>query len=94
MPRIGEVEDVSSIDDLVTSASTTGRPIPDVKDLEFKIASGLRKILTGIFKKPCHQCKQKRSTRGEIYDFFKLSGDNDVLDFRDLSKVQLEYDHV
>ena len=94
MPRIGEVEDVSGIDDLVTSASTTGRPIPDFEDLEFKIASGLRKIFTGIFKKPCLQCRQKRSTRGEIYDFFKLGGDNDVLDFRDLSKVHLKNDHV
>ena len=48
---IGEVEDEKSIDELISSASITGRSIPDFENLDFKIASGLRKILTGNFKK-------------------------------------------
>ena len=48
---IGEVEDAKCIDDLITSASTTGDPIPDFEILDFKIASGLREILTRKFKK-------------------------------------------
>ena len=45
MQRIGEVEDVQSIDDLITSASVTSRPILDFENLHFKIACGLGKIL-------------------------------------------------
>ena len=41
----------NSIDDLMTSASKTGETIPDFENLHFKIASGLRKILTRNFKK-------------------------------------------
>ena len=44
---IGQVEDAKSIDDLITSASMTGGPTPDSEKLDFKIASGLTKILTG-----------------------------------------------
>ena len=40
---IGEVEGAKSIDDLITSASIPGEPIPDFEDLDFKIASGLKK---------------------------------------------------
>ena len=50
MRWIGEVEDAKSIDDLSVSASVTGDPIPDFENLNFKIASGLMKILTGSFK--------------------------------------------
>ena len=39
---IGEVEDAGSIDDLITSASEIGRPIPDFENLDFKSASALR----------------------------------------------------
>ena len=48
---IGEVEDEKSIDELISSASITGRSIPDFENLDFKIAGGLRKIQTGNFKK-------------------------------------------
>ena len=48
---IGEVEDAKSMDELITSATITGRPTPDFENLDFKIASGLRKILNGNFKK-------------------------------------------
>ena len=40
-----------SIDDLITSTSITGRSIPDFENLDFKIASGFREILTGNLKK-------------------------------------------
>ena len=48
---ICEVEDAQNIDDLITSASATEDPIPDFGNLDFKIASGLRNILTRNFKK-------------------------------------------
>ena len=51
MPWIGEVEDANSIDDLITSASKTRKAVRDFLNLDFKLASGLRKILTGNFKK-------------------------------------------
>ena len=50
MQWIGEVEDGKSIDGLITSASITGKPIPDFENLDFKIASGHRKIQTGNLK--------------------------------------------
>ena len=37
MRRTGEVEDAEGIDELITSASITGRPIPDCDNLDFKI---------------------------------------------------------
>ena len=66
----GGVEDVKSIDDLITSASTTGDPIPDFENLGFKIASGLRKILTGSIKKQVTTAEgkarpEKRSLTGK-----------------------------
>ena len=70
----------------------------DFENLDFNIASGLRKILTGN-KSPQQEEKLSRSKRSlmgrqiawMIYDFFNIRGDNEViLDFRDLSKVQSE----
>ena len=97
-----EVEDAKSIDDLITSPSTTGRPILDFENLDCKIESGLRKILTGNFKKQATTAEgkaqsEKRLLTGRqiawmIYDFFKISGDNEaILDFRD---SQLKNDSV
>ena len=78
MLRIGEVEDAESMDGLIASASWSGRPIPDFENLDFKIASGLRKILTGNFKKQVTTAEgkaqsEKRSLTGKqipwlIYD--------------------------
>ena len=48
---IGQVEDAESIDGLIASASETGRPIRNFENLDFKIASGLREILTGNLRK-------------------------------------------
>ena len=50
MSWTGEVEDAKRIDQLITSASTTGDPIPDFENLHFKIVSELMKILIGNFR--------------------------------------------
>ena len=74
-----------SMDELTTSASMTGDPIPDFENLDFKIASGLGKILTGNFKKQVHTAEgkahsKKRSLTGRqiawmIYEFWnQISG--------------------
>ena len=63
---IDEVEDDISIDHLITSASMTGRPIPDFENLDFMIASGLRKILTGTVKKQVTTAEGKVQSREEI----------------------------
>ena len=98
---IGEVGDAESNDDLITSSSITGTPIPDFENLDFKIASGLRKNQTGNFPtaEVKAQSEQRSLTGGQIavniYEFFKTSGDNEaILDFRDLSNVQLKNDNV
>ena len=102
---IGEVEDAIIIDELIASSSETGRPIPDYENLVFKIASGLMRILTGNFKEQVTTAQaktqsEKRSLTGrqidwKIHDFRKNSGDNEaILDFRDLSKVQVKNDNV
>ena len=101
----GEVEDAKSIDDHITSASVSGKPIPDFENLDFKIATGLRKILTGNFKKQVTTAggkaqAEKRSLTGKqiagmLYDCFKKSWRQEaILDFRDFSKVQLKSDNV
>ena len=103
--RIGEVEDAKSIDELITSASVTGDPILDFENVDVIIASGLRKIQTGNFKKQVTTAEGKaqsakrslasRQVAWVIYDFFNISGDNEaILDFRDLSKAQLKSDNV
>ena len=105
MLRIGEVEDAKSIDDLITSASFTGESILDFANLDFKIASGLRKILTGSFKKQVTTAEGKaqsekssltaRKIAWMIYDLFQNSGNNEaILDFRHLTKKQLKSDSV
>ena len=102
---IGEVEDAKSIDDLITSASITGKSKPDFENLDVNIASGLRKILTGSFKKQVTTAEGKtqsekssltdRQVAWMIYDLFKISGNNEaILDFRHLSKNQLKNDNV
>ena len=89
---IGEVEDAESINELITSATVTGDPIPDIENVDVKTASGLRKILTGNFKKQVTTAdgkaqSEKRSLTGRqiawvINDFFNIGCDNEaILDF-------------
>ena len=84
-----------------SSASTTGKPTPDFENLDFKIASGLRKMLTGNFKKQVTSAEgktpsEKRSlTFGQIAwmicDFFKTCGDNEAnLDFGFIERITIE----
>ena len=102
---MGDVEDAKGTDDLITPASFTGISKPDFENLDFKIASGLRKILTGHFKKQVTTAEgkgqsEKRSVTGRqtvwmIYDFYKISGDNGaIMDFSYLSTFQLKNDSV
>ena len=95
MRWISEVEDAKCIDDFLTSASLTGKTVLDFESLEFKIASGLRKIVTGNFKKQVTTAEgkaqsEKRSLTGRqidlmIDDIFKIS-DEAILDFREKIK--------
>ena len=73
--------------------------------MDFKIASRLRKIPTGNCKNQITTAEGKtqskdRSFSGRqiawmIYDLFKISGDIEaILDFLDLSTVQLKNDSV
>ena len=48
---IGEVADAKSIDDHISSASISGKSIPDLKNHDFKTASELRTIVTGNLEK-------------------------------------------
>ena len=77
----------------------------DFENLDFKIASGLRNILTGNFKKQVTTAEgkaqsEKRSLTDRqiawmIYGYFKISDDHEaILDFRDFSKAQFKNDSV
>ena len=94
-----------SIDELITSASTTGRPTPDFENLDFKIATGLRKIFAGDLEKQVAAAagkaqSEKRTVSGReiasmIHVFFRRSGGNEAIsDLKHLPKVKLENDHV
>ena len=48
---IGEVADAKSTDDLISSASISGKAIPDLKNHDFKTASELRTTVTGNLEK-------------------------------------------
>ena len=90
---------LTSIDELIASASLARRPTPDFENLDFQIASGLRQILTGNAKKQVTTAEGKaQSEMGSlpgkqiawlICNIFKISGDNGaILNFRHLSKVR------
>ena len=89
---IGEVEDAKSIDDLITAASITRRPILDFENLDFQDCKRTEESSTRKLQETNHHTRQVARM---IYDFFKISGDNRaILDFRDLSKVHLKTDNV
>ena len=72
---IGEVEDAESIVELFTSASRTGRPIPDFENLDFKMASRRMEIAIRKLEKTCHQSRRQSFLREEI-----THGQTDCLD--------------
>ena len=66
MLRHGEVEDADSIDELITLASFTGRPTPDFENLDFKIATRLRKIFNRRLRETSHRSRRRSSIRDKI----------------------------
>ena len=104
---LAEVEAAESIDDLSTSASTTRIPDSGLRAILIsRLQAGFREDpWTGNFRKQVTTAEGKtqslkrsftgRQTAWMIYEFFKISGDNEaILDFRDLSKVHLKNDNV
>ena len=59
---IGEVEDAKSIDDLITSASRTGIPVPDFENLDFNSWESKQETSTNT----SHHSRKKSSVREEI----------------------------
>ena len=58
-----KLRDAECVDEL-----TSGKPIPDFENLEFKIASGLTKIPTGNFKK-----KKVTTAEGKVQQEKKIT---------------------
>ena len=68
--RLVKLRMLERIDDRITSASSLADPILDFENLDFKIASGVNKILTGNVKKQVTTAKgkaqsEKRSLTGK-----------------------------
>ena len=57
--RLVKLRMLERIDDRITSASSLADPILDFENLDFKIASGVNKILTGNVKKQVTTAKRK-----------------------------------
>ena len=87
---VGEVEDAESIEELITSATTTGDPVLDFENLDINIASGLKKmLLAGNCKKQVTTAEGKaqsekisltvREIAWMIYDFINIRGDNETI---------------
>ena len=106
MQWIKEVELVDSVDDLRSSSSIRGIPMPDFEVLDASIASALNKIIRNSqFKKKVSLEEQKaqkedRFLRGRlitvmIYDYFRVIGVHDtVLENADLFYVTLRDDNI
>ena len=85
--------------DINTSACTPGNSRQDFENLDFKIARGcnFKTQVTTVEGKAQSETRplSGRQIAWMIYDFFKISGDNEaILDLTDLSKVQLKNDSV
>ena len=101
---IKEVELVDSVDDLQSSSSTRGIPMPNFEVLDARIASALNKIIhNSHFKRRISLEEQKaqkqdRSLRGRqiaylIYEYFRVTGANEsVENFADLLTIALRND--
>ena len=106
MQWIKEVEMVDSVDDLKSSSSTRGIPMPKFEVLDARIASALNKIIyDSHFKRRISLEEQKaqkqdRFFRGRqiaylIYEYFRVTGDNDsVENYADLFTVALRNDDI
>ena len=106
MQWIKEVEMVDAVDDLKSSSSTRGIPMPNFEVLDAKIASALNKIIHNFhFKRRISLEEQKaqkqyRFPRGRqiayfIYEYFWVTGANDsVENYADLFTIGLRNDDV
>ena len=106
MQWIKEVEMVDSVDDLKSSSSTRGTPMPKFEVLDAKIASALNKIIhNSQFKRRVSLEEQKaqkedRFFRGRqiaylIYEYFVVTGANDsVENYADLFTISLRNDDI
>ena len=100
------MEMVDSVDDLKSSSSTRGIPMPKFEVLDARIASALNKIIhNSHFKRRISLEEQKaqkldRFFRGRqiaylIYDQFRVTGANDsVENYADLFIVGLRNDDI
>ena len=91
MQWIKEVEMVVSVDELRTSSSLRGIPVPNFEVLDARIASALNKIIhNSHFKRSISLEEQKaqkqdRFLRGRqiaylIYEYFRVTGANDSVE--------------
>ena len=106
MRWIKEVEMVDSVDDLKSSSSTRGIPMPNFEVLDARIASALNKIIhNSHFKRRISLEEQKvqkqdRFLRGRqiaylIYEYFRVTGANDsVENYADLFTIGLRNDDI
>ena len=106
MQWIKEVELADSVDELKSSASIRGIPMPKFEVLDARIASALNKIIhNSQFKRRISLEEQKaqkhdRFLRGRqiaylIYDQFRVTGANDsVENYADLFTVSLRNDDI
>ena len=106
MQWIKEVEMVDSVDDLKSSSSTRGIPMPNFEVLDARIASALNKIIhNSHFKRRISLEEQKaqkqdRFLRGRqiaylIYDYFRVTGAHDsVENYADLFTIGLRNDDI
>ena len=106
MQWIKEVEMVDSVDDLKSSSSVRGIPMPTLEVLDARIALALNKIIPNSqFKRRIRleeqeAQKQDRFLRGRqiaylIYEYFRVNGANDsVENYADLFTVSLRNDDI
>ena len=106
MQWIIEVEMVESVDDLKSSSSTRGIPMPKFEVLDARIASALNKIVQNTrFKKKVSLEEQKAQKQDRflramhiaylIYEYFRVTGGNDsVENYADLFTIGLRNDDI
>ena len=99
MHWIKEVEMVDSVDDLKSSSSTRGIPMPNFQVLDARIASALNRIIhNSHFKRRISL--EDRFLRGRqiaylIYEYFRVTGANDsVENYADLFTIGLRNDDI
>ena len=106
MQWIKEVELADSVDELRSSSSTRGIPMPNFEVLDARIASALNKIIQNshfkrrISLEELKAHKQDRFLRGRhiaylIYDHFRVTGSHDSVEtYTDLFIIALQNDDI